>query len=400
MLSLKPATTRPNADDGTAGFGVYVHWPFCASKCPYCDFNSHVQDTIDQDAWRDAYVREIETYARRTGRKTVTSIFFGGGTPSLMPPSTVAAIIDTIAQHYDIAAQAEITLEANPTSTESGKFADFKTAGVNRVSLGIQSLRDADLKFLGRQHDAAEARRAIGIAADTFDRYSFDLIYARPHQTEKEWQAELEEAIGLAATHLSLYQLTIEEGTPFFPRWTRGEIVTPDDDHAGRLYELTQAITAQHGLPMYEVSNHARDGHQSRHNLTYWRYGDYAGIGPGAHGRLTEGNATRLATRAHRAPAIWLERVMRDGHGLAEESEIAPASQAHEYLMMGLRIHEGIRFDRLESLGGQAAETIIDMNRLAMMAQDGFIVMRGNTGFAATAAGMQRLNGVLAALIR
>ncbi len=361
MIQASVASSDP-------GFGVYVHWPFCAAKCPYCDFNSHVRfGGVDQVAYLAAYRAEIAHIASLTGPREVASIFFGGGTPSLMEPATVAGILDEIARHYTIAPDAEITLEANPTSVEAGRFADYRASGVNRVSLGVQSLRDAELKALGRMHSADEAKAAIAIAARTFDRFTFDLIYARPGQTVADWRAELTDAFAIAGSHLSLYQLAIEPETPFAALHAAGKIVVPDPDAALALYETTQEMTAARGLPMYEISNHAAPGEESRHNLIYWRYGEYAGIGPGAHGRIRTGAHGRIETGAHgrietgarqatvteRSPEAWRTRVERDGHGLVEITELSPAEQADEMLLMGLRLTEGIDLARMRTLTGR-----------------------------------------------
>ena len=334
-----------------AGFAVYVHWPFCLSKCPYCDFNSHVRETVDQADWRAALLRELDCHAAEIGHRRVDSVFFGGGTPSLMSPATVAAILDRIDALWGYAAAPEITLEANPTSVEAGRFADFRTAGINRLSLGVQALRDADLKFLGRGHDVAQARAAIDLAADNFDRFSFDLIYARPDQSARAWEAELCEALRLAGDHLSLYQLTIEPGTGFEGAVARGVFTPADPDHAASLYQITQEICVDAGLPAYEISNHARPGGQSRHNLVYWRYGDYAGIGPGAHGRLSV-DGQRIATANLRKPERWLSAVRETGVGREERSVLRAAEQASEMLIMGLRLMEGISLSRYEKLAG------------------------------------------------
>ena len=329
-------------------FGVYVHWPFCAQKCPYCDFNSHVRFAgWDEPRFLSAYLRELENVKERTGRQTVHSIFFGGGTPSLMRPSTVAAILEHIAKLWPIAAGAEITLEANPNSVEAGRFAGYRAAGVNRVSIGVQSLRDEELKRLGRLHSVSEARTAIDIARRTFDRFSFDLIYARPGQTTGAWRAELAEALALAGGHLSLYQLTIEPDTPFADLHARGKLVVPDPDAALELYVLTQEMTAAAGLPAYEISNHAAPGEESRHNLLYWRYGAYAGIGPGAHGRLVLADGTRLATVAERNPERWAGCVESSGHGFVDEEALSLEEQADEMLLMGLRLSEGINLEAM-----------------------------------------------------
>ncbi len=387
------------SDPGFAGpgFAVYVHWPFCKSKCPYCDFNSHVRERVDHDRWRAGLLRELDHYADLTAGRTVTSIFFGGGTPSLMEPATVGAIIDRVAQRWPVADRLEVTLEANPTSVEADKFRAFRTAGINRVSLGIQALDDASLKFLGRQHNAAEATGAIELAARTFDRFSFDLIYARPGQTVAAWQAELARALDYAVGHLSVYQLTIEEGTAFYPLHARGELVLPDEDLAGDLYEATQSQLTAAGLPAYEISNHARPGEESRHNLTYWRYGDYVGIGPGAHGRLTL-DGEKFATRAHRAPEIWLERVERDGHGAAAPDPIERDTRGTELLMMGLRLSEGVRLARLVEETGRTLDDFVEPAGLSRLIEGGFLT-RDADRLSATSEGLQRLNAVLSAIL-
>lgn len=334
------------------GFGLYVHWPFCAQKCPYCDFNSHVRfGGIDEPRFRAAFLRELEHTATRLGPRTVSSIFFGGGTPSLMQPETVAAILDRAAELWHVAPDAEITLEANPGSVEAGRFRGYRSAGVNRVSLGVQSLRDDILKSLGRIHSVAEAKAAIEIARTTFDRFSFDLIYARPKQTTDEWRAELREALLIAGQHLSLYQLTIEPETPFAALHAAGKLIVPDEDTAFALYDLTQEMTAAAGLPAYEVSNHAGPGEESRHNLLYWRYGEYAGIGPGAHGRIVLAGV-RNATSTERNPEAWAALVERDGHGIIEEMPLTRPEQADEMLLMGLRLSEGLDLQRLAQLCG------------------------------------------------
>jgi oxygen-independent coproporphyrinogen-3 oxidase len=335
-----------------AGFGVYLHWPFCAQKCPYCDFNSHVRfGGIDEERFRAAFLRELDHVAARTGPRVVSSIFFGGGTPSLMHPATVAAILDRIAALWSVDTHAEITLEANPGSVEAGRFRGYRTAGVNRVSLGVQSLRDHILKSLGRIHSVAEAKAAIEIARTTFDRFSFDLIYARPRQTPAAWKEELREALAIAGEHLSLYQLTIEPETPFAALHAAGKLVVPDEDAALSLYEMTQEMTGSAGLPAYEISNHAAPGEESRHNMLYWRYGEYAGVGPGAHGRLKDGGV-RYATSTERHPEAWASLVERHGHGIVEEAPLSRAEQADEMLLMGLRLAEGVNLDRLERLCG------------------------------------------------
>ena len=376
------------------GFAVYVHWPFCAAKCPYCDFNSHVRHKpVDQAAYAAAMVREIGWAAERSRGETVLSVFFGGGTPSLMEPATVATVLDAVADAWSVDANAEISLEANPTSVEAERFRGYRAAGVNRVSLGVQSLDDAQLKFLGRLHSADEAMRAITTARETFDRMSFDLIYARPEQTLADWEAELRRAIDLAADHLSLYQLTIEPGTPFFGLAERGRLVVPDPDRAADLYEATQAVTRSAGLPLYEVSNHARPGDESRHNLTYWRYGLYAGIGPGAHGRL-EVDGKRLATRTHAHPEMWLAAVERDGHGVVEANALSGEEAGDEMLVMGLRLREGIDPARYERLAGRA----LDAAKVNDLAGDGLVEWLPDGRVRATPSGFLVLNGVIAEL--
>jgi putative oxygen-independent coproporphyrinogen III oxidase len=316
---------------------LYVHWPFCVSKCPYCDFNSHVRDGVDQDQWRDALLADLAHEAEQTQGHRLTSIFFGGGTPSLMPPATVAALIEAAERHWGFAPGIEITLEANPSSVEAARFADLGRAGVNRVSLGLQSLDDEALHFLGRAHDAEEGLMALGTAQSVFDRVSFDLIYALPGQSADAWAAELARGLGFGTDHLSLYQLTIEPGTRFATLAAKGDLVPADPDESASLYELTQEITGEAGLPAYEISNHARPAKESRHNLTYWRYGNYAGIGPGAHGRRGG-----HATQRHKKPENWLSALTRNGHGIAEETAIPPEDQRVEALLMGLRLAEGI----------------------------------------------------------
>jgi putative oxygen-independent coproporphyrinogen III oxidase len=333
------------------GFGVYVHWPFCQAKCPYCDFNSHVRhQPVDQPRFLAAFRRELQTTRERIGPRTVHSIFFGGGTPSLMTPATVGGILDEIGALWSVEPSAEITLEANPSSVEAEKFAGFRTAGINRVSLGVQSLVEADLRALGRIHSVAEAKAAIQIARTTFDRFTFDLIYARPNQTEAAWKTELAEALALAGDHLSLYQLTIEPDTPYEALAKVGKLKIPPPELADELWAITQHMTAAAGLPAYEISNHARPGHESRHNVLYWRYGEYAGIGPGAHGRLLVGDQ-RFATATQRNPERWLQLVEADDHGLIENQELDRAEQADEALLMGLRLEEGLDLARLVKLG-------------------------------------------------
>ncbi|MGO4851764.1 radical SAM family heme chaperone HemW [Phaeovulum sp. W22_SRMD_FR3] len=334
------------------GFGLYLHWPFCASKCPYCDFNSHVSAEIDQNRWMRAYLSEIERVGAETKDRVLNTVFFGGGTPSLMDPELVQAILDKIRATWPQANDVEVTLEANPSSIEAGRFRAYGEAGVNRISMGMQALNDADLKRLGRLHSLAEGRAAFDIARNTFDRVSFDLIYARQNQTLSDWRSELTEALSMAVDHFSLYQLTIEDGTAFGARHAAGGLKgMPEDDDAADMYLLTQELCAAAGLPAYEVSNHAKTGSESRHNLIYWRYGDYAGIGPGAHGRLTL-NGNRWATDTPKAPLAWLRQVETQGHGEAPREAVPLKDQAAEYLMMGLRLSEGLDRPRYEALAG------------------------------------------------
>lgn len=379
------------------GFGIYIHWPFCRSKCPYCDFNSHVRERVDHERWRAALLRELEHYAGDVGGREVTSIFFGGGTPSLMEPETVAALIARVRDLFPASPDVEITLEANPTSAEIDKFRAFRAAGVNRVSLGVQSLVADDLKFLGRQHDAAQALDAVRMAAATFDRFSFDLIYARPGQSLDQWRTELDRALDFAAGHISLYQLTIEPGTQFEQAVARGDFRVLDEEHAAELYEATVARLGDAGLRDYEISNFALAGQESRHNLTYWRYGDYIGVGPGAHGRLTIG-AEKFATRQHRAPEAWLDLVERDGHATRQRDLVSHAERLSELLMMGLRLKEGVQLARIEDESAQPFAQTFDRSRLQRLIDGGFLTLT-NDHLAATQAGRQRLDAVLAALV-
>ncbi len=386
--------TAPGAETALA---VYVHWPFCLSKCPYCDFNSHVRARIDEDAWRRALLAEIDHFATLAPGRRAGSLFFGGGTPSLMPPGTVAAVIERVDRHWPFAAGAEITLEANPTSVEAGRFKDFRAAGVNRLSLGIQALDDRALRFLGRAHDAAEARAALALAQATFDRVSFDLIYARPGQTPADWRAELERALAFGTEHLSLYQLTIEPGTAFHARAARGELVPPEGDAAAALYDLTQEICDAAGRPAYEISNHAAPGAESRHNLAYWRSDDYVGIGPGAHSRLTRDGRT-VAVRQHRAPETWRAAVARAGHGIRERRALDRGERIAEVLMMGLRLTEGVSFARFRARCGVAFDRAVDPARVAALVEGGLLARDANH-VRATAAGRGLLDSLLAELL-
>ena len=374
-------------------FAIYVHWPFCAAKCPYCDFNSHVRrEAVDQARFARALVREMEWTAQQVPSRTVTSVFFGGGTPSLMEVETIGTVLEAVARLWPVADDAEVTLEANPTSVEAERFRGYRAAGVNRVSLGVQSLRDAELKRLGRLHDAAEARSAIGLARETFSRMSFDLIYARPDQTVAAWETELREAIDLAADHLSLYQLTIEPGTPFFDLEARGRLRVPDEGRAADLFEATRDVTAAHGLYAYEVSNHARLGDESRHNIAYWTYAPYLGIGAGAHGRWDVGG-TRIATRNHALPERWLEAVERDGHGLAERTVLTREEAADETLVMGLRLARGLDVPAWEREAGRR----LDPARITALAGDGLIERNGER-LRATPSGTLVLNALIGEL--
>jgi len=389
-----PNPPSPAAEEKQPAFGVYVHWPFCLSKCPYCDFNSHVRHTaIDEDRFARAFAREIETTADRVGGREVSSIFLGGGTPSLMQPATVAAILDAIGKYWRVAKHAEVTLEANPTSVEATRFAGYRTAGVNRVSLGVQALDDASLKELGRLHSAHEALDAVSIARRSFERYSFDLIYARPGQTPRMWTDELKLAIGEAAEHLSLYQLTIEQGTPFFSLHAAGKLKTPNEETARALYDVTQEVCARHGLPAYEISNHARAGAECRHNLVYWRGEEYAGIGPGAHGRLDIGGA-RHATATEKRPETWLMRVEATGHGVVTDDLLNSEERADEFLLMGLRLTEGIDPKRYAALSGRA----LDPDRIAVLREEGAIAVDPDGRLRVTQAGFPVLDAVVADL--
>jgi len=385
--------SMPASGADEPGFGVYVHWPFCQSKCPYCDFNSHVVANVDQARWARALTRELAHMRDLTGPRRVHSIFFGGGTPSLMEPATVEAVLTQIAALWTMEEGVEITLEANPTSVEAARFRGYRAAGVNRLSLGVQSLDDRELKFLGRLHTAGEALRAIALARETFPRLSFDLIYARPGQTKEKWAAELRAALAHAADHLSLYQLTIEEETAFGRLYEKGAFILPDEDEAAELYSLTGEIAAEAGLSAYEVSNYARPGAEARHNLVYWRYGDYAGVGPGAHGRISA-EGKRLATRTLRMPGAWIEAVERGGHGLEAVEEIAPAEQGDEMMLMGLRLEEGVSLARYARLTGKG----IAASRIDNLIGDG-LLMRDGDLIRTTAQGRLVLDALLARLL-
>jgi len=393
-------TDKPPIAPSGRGFGVYIHWPFCLAKCPYCDFNSHVRDEIAEPRWRAALLTEIDHWAGETAAsgRDVTSIFFGGGTPSLMAPETVAALIERVRARWPVADDVEITLEANPGAAETARLSGFAQAGVNRVSIGVQALDDAALKFLGRIHGAKEAIAAIERAASLFPRFSFDLIYARPGQDETALRRELSEALALAVGHLSLYQLTIEPGTAFHTAHRLGELETPDPDAAARLYEVANEMLDAAGLPAYEISNHARPGEASRHNLTYWRYGDYVGIGPGAHGRVSGADGAKAATRQRRLPEAWLKAVEADGHATEERVALSVAERFEEMLMMGLRLSEGVALQAIRDETGADLADQVDAERLARLIDGGFLDL-DEERLSATPAGRLRLNAVLGELL-
>ncbi|OAI44185.1 coproporphyrinogen III oxidase [Rhizomicrobium sp. SCGC AG-212-E05] len=375
-------------------FGVYVHWPFCAAKCPYCDFNSHVRTAIDEDGWVDGILAELDWVAeKQASRPVVETIFFGGGTPSLMRGKSAGRILQKIASLWPMANDPEITLEANPASADAARFDDYRAAGINRVSLGVQALNDADLKKLGRLHDVAEARAALNMAMGVFARVSLDLIYARPDQADADWRAELKEALSFGTEHLSLYQLTIEPETPYALLHRNGQLHIPDDDIAAGLYETTQELTAAAGVPAYEISNHARPGAESRHNLIYWRYGDYAGVGPGAHGRLNLGSH-RTATAAIKLPERWRDMVGKNGHGLAERTAISNDEAAREHLLMNLRLAEGIDLAAYEKRWSTRPEAM----KIAAMQEQGFVTLE-NDRLTATPRGRLLLNRVIDKLL-
>ncbi len=381
-------------DDEQTAFGVYVHWPFCLSKCPYCDFNSHVRrEPIDEARFVRAFAAEIASTAARVPGRTVSTIFFGGGTPSLMQPATIAAVLDAIAQHWTVAPDAEVTLEANPTSVEATRFRGYRAAGVNRVSLGVQALDDRVLTELGRLHSAREALDAVGVARSVFDRYSFDLIYARPGQTPREWANELKRALAEAGEHLSLYQLTIEPDTPFWALHAAGKLRTPDDDTARALYDTTQEVCAAHGLPAYEISNHARHGGECRHNLVYWRAHEYAGIGPGAHGRL-DIDGDRHATATEKRPEAWLTRVEATGSGLVADDPLTREELSDELLLMGLRLAEGIDVARYAAVSGRPLDPV----RIATLREHGLIETTSGGRLRVTLHGFPVLDAVVADL--
>jgi len=380
---------RLRSDD----LALYIHWPFCVSKCPYCDFNSHVRDAVDQQAWREALLADLAHEAAELPGRQLGSIFFGGGTPSLMPPATVAALIDAATSFWPAAEDIEITLEANPSSVEASRFADLARAGIDRVSLGLQALDDEALAWLGRAHDVREGLAALDTAQARFERVSFDLIYARPGQGADAWAAELGRALAFGTEHLSLYQLTIEPGTQFASRVARGDLTPLDADAAAEMFEQTRAMTAAAGLPAYEISNHARPGAESRHNLTYWRYGSYAGIGPGAHGRRN-----RRATVRRRKPENWMARVAANGHGIEQEEELPPEARAQEALLMGLRLAEGIDLDHVAALSGLPRHRLVDERALARLAAQG-LVASSSSRLIVTEPGMLLLDAILGEIV-
>ncbi|WP_150290635.1 radical SAM family heme chaperone HemW [Sphingobium estronivorans] len=384
---FKPAA--PSADP----IALYVHWPFCVSKCPYCDFNSHVRADIDEDGWRDALLDDLAHEAALNGGRPLSSIFFGGGTPSLMPPRIVETLIDAAGRYWRPTSDIEITLEANPSSVEAARFADLATAGVNRVSLGLQALEDEALHFLGRAHDVREGLAALDVAQSVFGRVNFDLIYARPGQSEADWEAELAQGLSFGTDHLSLYQLTIEPGTRFATLVAQGKLTPADPDHAATLYEQTQAMTAAAGIPAYEISNHARPGQESRHNLTYWRYGDYAGVGPGAHGRRGG-----LATLRHKKPENWMKAVTRNGHGLQSEEPLAAEDRAREALLMGLRLAEGVDLGQIARMSGLTVEALVDGGAVTRLTGHGLVRQRGQR-LTVEPAGMLLLDAILPEIV-
>ncbi|PCJ41965.1 MAG: coproporphyrinogen III oxidase [Alphaproteobacteria bacterium] len=376
---------------------IYIHWPFCLSKCPYCDFNSHVREQIDEAAFAGALVAELDHYRILSGSRTITSVFFGGGTPSLMAASTVDRLLRRIAQNWTFDKDVEITLEANPTSVEAGKFKDFAAAGINRLSLGIQALNDPDLKALGREHDLPEALAAIDLSRKYFTRTSFDLIYARMGQSLTAWEVELRQALAMAADHLSLYQLTIERGTAFYQAHEKGRIILPTEDVSADMYDLTREICAAHGLPAYEVSNHAARGQESRHNLTYWTYGEYIGIGPGAHGRLSMDGSLHALTQ-HRSPEKWLTKAASAGHGTDQNHRLTRADMAEEMIMMSLRLTEGLSLAGFEKRIGEGVDLFIDQGYLQRLFELGYME-RDDHHLRATKSGMPLLNSLLGRLL-
>ena len=395
--SSQPASVSDDMTAATRDLAIYIHWPFCLSKCPYCDFNSHVSETVDHRHWRDALLAELSHYAAQLPDRNIVSIFFGGGTPSLMEPATSGALIDAIGLHWSLADDVEITLEANPTSVEAGRFNDFRSAGIKRLSIGVQALNDEALSFLGRGHDRTQAVNAVELAASIFPRTSFDLIYARPDQTVTAWEKELSEALAMEVGHLSLYQLTIERGTPFYAAHHRGDFQIPAEDLGSALYAVTQELCEQRGVPAYEISNHARPGSECRHNLVYWTGGDYVGVGPGAHGRISVGNKV-LATEQIPGPANWLEAVTNNGHGTRTAEPVDGMARTEEVLMMGLRLRNGLTREAFQMATKQEFEDVLEPRRLRRLVDANYLEIDAR-GLRATPDGLIRLNAVLAALL-
>lgn len=379
-------------------FGIYVHWPFCEKKCPYCDFNSHVAKTsVDQALYVRAFEREMQHYRSRTGKRLINSIFFGGGTPSLMEVGTVGHLLELMAKYWDFDSEIEITLEANPSSVEADRFKGYRLAGVNRLSLGIQALDDAALQALGRLHNTKEALTALEIAEKSFPRFSFDLIYARPHQTVQSWEEELKIALCYARDHISLYQLTIEEGTHFSALYKAGKLKLPDNEIAAQLYEITDMITAQHGLPAYEISNYAAKGNESKHNLIYWRYQEYIGLGPGAHSRFLQSskNAQRTALINEKIPRKWLQLLSEAEHAIVEEEAVSAEQQAEELILMGLRLEEGVNFSDYTMLKGEK----FPIMRVKALQEQGLLENIRGQRFKVTKRGRLLLNYITAELL-
>jgi oxygen-independent coproporphyrinogen-3 oxidase len=398
-MPASPTTETSTAKSRPGGaLALYVHWPFCLAKCPYCDFNSHVREAVDEDRFLRAYLSELDWLAAKFPPASLTSVFFGGGTPSLMPPIIVARILEKAAALWPAASDIEITLEANPTSVEAGRFAGFAAAGVNRLSLGVQALDDRALAFLGREHTTLEALAALEVAQDNFKRVNIDLIYARPEQSPENWRAELEQALALGTGHISPYQLTMEEGTPFLGRQRRGEFILPDDDCGNALYDVTQELTAAAGLPAYEISNHARAGAECRHNLEIWQGGLYAAVGPGAHGRLRNTDGAVVALNQFRKPERWLSAVEAEGHGTEEQRVLPSGERAEEMLMTGLRLTGGIDKAQFEAVAGQSLAETLDGQQLADLLAAGYL-LENDASLKASARGQRVLNAVLAALL-
>ena len=387
-----------NSEEISSNIGLYIHWPFCLSKCPYCDFNSHVVDSVDHNRWEKALVNELTFLSRNQNQKKLKSIFFGGGTPSLMKPETVFEVIQTAQKLWGVQQPIEITLEANPSSIEYQTFSSFKQAGVNRISLGIQAFDDKALSFLGRNHDRLDAIKALEAAHKSFDKVSFDLIYARPQQTIENWLVELGQALDLAGQHMSVYQLTIEKGTAFYSQYKNGDFEMPSSETAGDFYEVTNERLSSAGLQNYEISNYAQVGSECQHNMIYWRSEDYLGVGPGAHSRLTDNAGERRATRSLTAPFSWLKEVETNGHALVEQTILSTSEQLTETIMMGLRLKEGVSLKKLNKLTGKTLEQLFDAEALRLLTNEGYVKV-DNFYLRATDSGRQRLNGVVRCLL-